>query len=154
MRTAAETEEFGAALARALAARENAPTIVYLSGELGAGKTTLARGFLCGCGFQGVIRSPTYTFLECYELSDHTVVHLDLFRLTEPSGLESLGARELARPGHVWLVEWPERAAGLLPPPDLAIALQVRPAGHALRASPHSEFGRSWLHTLVELRGE
>ena len=152
-RTAAETEEFGAALARALPPLQSAPTIVYLSGDLGAGKTTLARGFLRGCGFQGAVRSPTYTFLEQYELTDHAaVVHLDLFRLTEPSELESLGVRELARAGHVWLIEWPERAAGLLPPPDMAIALQVRPAGHGLRATPHSQLGRAWLHKLVELR--
>jgi len=151
--TAAETEELGAALAQALPAPGSAPAIVYLSGDLGAGKTTLARGFLRGRGFRGAVRSPTYTFLECYDLPGPlAVVHLDLFRLTEPSELESLGVRELARAGHVWLIEWPERGAGHLPPPDLAIALQVPSSSHALCATPHSALGRAWLHALVELR--
>jgi tRNA threonylcarbamoyladenosine biosynthesis protein TsaE len=123
---------------------------VRLSGDLGAGKTTFARGFLRARGFEGAVRSPTYTLLECYELGGLTLVHLDLYRLRDSAELDGLGLRDLALPGHVWLVEWPERGRGLLPEGDVLITLRVLPEGHEVCASSSSDFGSSWLAGAVE----
>jgi len=147
-RTAEETEEFGARLAVARPSGKDLAT-VHLSGDLGAGKTTLARGFLRGCGVTSSVRSPTYTLVEVYETPAVSIVHLDLYRLTDPSELEPLGLREWARPGHVWLIEWPDRAGGLLPFPDVSIVLKGGEIAHEINAAPRSALGESWL-SLVE----
>jgi tRNA threonylcarbamoyladenosine biosynthesis protein TsaE len=152
-RSAEQTEALGAALAVALPALVNGPAVIYLSGELGAGKTTLARGFLRQRGVAGPVRSPTFTLLELYELSGLVVVHLDLYRLKQPSELESLGARDLALPGHLWLIEWPERGTGYLPAADLQIDLHVAADGHPFCAFPHPPLGEMWLARTVELFG-
>ncbi len=150
-RAAEETEAVGAALAEAMPPPAQGPAILYLSGELGAGKTTLARGFLRRRGLEGPARSPTFTLVECYELADLVAVHVDLYRLREPRELEALGLRDLARPRHVWLIEWPERGSGYLPPPDLALALSITsPDEHAISASGRSALGASWLERVVE----
>lgn len=145
--TAAQTEAFGAALADALPSPRAGPAVLYLSGGLGAGKTTLARGFLRRRGVAGPVRSPTFALLECYEVADLVVAHVDLYRLASPRDLEGLGLRDLARPGHVWLVEWPERGAGHLPPPDLRIALEFPGAEdrREITAEGESAFGAAWL---------
>jgi tRNA threonylcarbamoyladenosine biosynthesis protein TsaE len=124
--------------------------VLYLQGNLGAGKTTLARGFLRACGVAGPVRSPTYTLLEIYEVPTVTVLHLDLYRLQQPDELESLGLREWARPGHVWLIEWPERGLGRLPPPDVSLSLAVAAVGHEIEATGHSVLGQQWLAAAVE----
>ncbi len=150
-RSATEMEAVGAALADALPPPAHAPAILYLSGELGAGKTTLARGFLRRRGLAGPARSPTFALLECYELADLTAVHLDLYRLREPKELDSLGLRDFACPGYVWLIEWPERGGGSLPAPDLAITLRVRSRErHAITATARSSLGAAWLAGAVE----
>jgi tRNA threonylcarbamoyladenosine biosynthesis protein TsaE len=110
-------EAFGAALAGLI----EAPCIIYLAGDLGAGKTTLARGFVRGLGYTGRVKSPTFTLLEPYELADFHCYHFDLYRLADPEELLFLGIEDLLRPDAVLLVEWPERGEGLLPEPDLII---------------------------------
>ena len=97
--------------------------IVLLSGELGAGKSTFARGVLRALGAQGPIKSPSYTLLETYELPGVHAVHLDLYRLIDPDELEHLGLADYHRPGFLWLVEWPERGGG--PPAGAGPALRV-----------------------------
>ena len=93
--------------------RARPAAVVELSGELGTGKSTFARGALRALGATGPIKSPSYTLLEIYELPRRSqVVHLDLYRLNDPEELETPGAGRLPRPGFLWLVEWPERAAG------------------------------------------
>jgi tRNA threonylcarbamoyladenosine biosynthesis protein TsaE len=151
-RSAEQTEALGAALARAMPQPRHGAAVLYLKGELGAGKTTLARGFLRECGVVGTVRSPTFALLECYELADLVVAHVDLYRLGEPCDLEQLGLRDLAGPRHVWLVEWPERGEGELPQPDLCIGLRAISAGQGreITVSAHSSFGRSWLAAAVE----
>jgi tRNA threonylcarbamoyladenosine biosynthesis protein TsaE len=150
-RSAEQTEDLGAALAAALPPPANGPAVIYLGGELGAGKTTLARGFLRRRGVTDPVRSPTYTLVEPYELTDLVVVHMDLYRLREPSELEGLGVRDLALPGHVWLIEWPERGAGFLPPPDLRIDLQVSHDGHPFCVTPRTPLAAQWLARAIEL---
>jgi tRNA threonylcarbamoyladenosine biosynthesis protein TsaE len=129
-----------------------APVVLYLSGELGAGKTTFARGFLGGLGVPGPVRSPTYTLLELYPASALTVVHLDLYRLNSAAEIEGLGLREWAQAKHVWLIEWPERGAGRLPPADITLAFSVGAHGHDIELSAASALGESWL-AEVEARG-
>jgi len=146
-RTEGETEALGAQLARARPPGQ-ALAVIFLSGELGAGKTTLARGFLRACGFAGAVRSPTYTLVELYALHGLTIVHADLYRLRDPAELDTLGLRDWAQPGHLWLIEWPEQGAGHLPAPDLSIQLTIGRQAHALELAAHSELGRHWLQDL------
>ena len=147
--TAQDTEDFGWQLACARPAGERAFAVLYLSGELGAGKTTFARGFLRALGVSGPVRSPTYTLVEPYPLDALTVLHVDLYRLRDPDEFESLGLREWAREGCVWLIEWPERAQARLPPPDLALAFSVAASGHDTEVTAHSALGHSWLLQLT-----
>lgn len=120
---------FGERLGRAVGRRG----LVFLHGDLGAGKTTLVRGFLRARGHQGAVKSPTYTLIEPYELPDGRVYHLDLYRLADPEELEYLGLREILAEEAVLLVEWPERGRGWLPPPDLELRLSYAADGEARR---------------------
>jgi len=142
--TAEGTEGFGARLAGARP-DPNALTVIYLIGNLGAGKTTLARGFLHALGVAGAVRSPTYTLVEIYETGALTAVHLDLYRLSDPTELDNLGLREWARGGHLWLIEWPERGADRLPGADLVVSLTAGNDGHDIEVTATSGPGASWL---------
>src|SRR5258707_9772323 len=122
-KTADDTEAFGGRLATSRPSG-NVLATIHLIGNLGAGKTTLARGFLRACGVSGPVRSPTYTLVELYETPTVSIVHLDLYRLLDPSELEALGLREWAVPGYIWLIVWPERRQGRVPFPDLAVTLE------------------------------
>jgi tRNA threonylcarbamoyladenosine biosynthesis protein TsaE len=148
-RTPQATEDLGTQLARTRPDAVTGPVVLYLSGELGSGKTTFARGFLRGCGVTDAVRSPTYTLLEPYTAGALTVVHLDLYRLRDPGEVESLGLRDYARPGHVWLIEWPARGGTHLPVADLNLEFATAPQGHDIDVHAHSALGRAWLGTLT-----
>jgi len=123
-RGAEEMRALGAALGRALfAAGSSQPLLVTLSGDLGAGKTTLVGGLLAALGHEGPARSPTYTLLEPYRFGGRDVVHCDFYRLRHPDELDDLGLRDLQRPGAILLVEWPEKADDRLGTPDLTLHL-------------------------------
>ena len=139
------TEGLGARLARARPDGRAPLAVLYLCGDLGAGKTTLAQGFLRACGITGPVRSPTYSLLQLYPLEGQTVVHLDLYRLRTPEELEHLGLEEWALPGCLWLIEWPQRAHGSLPPPDVTVELSVAAEGHEARLSCGTAAGEAWL---------
>jgi tRNA threonylcarbamoyladenosine biosynthesis protein TsaE len=145
----AATAAAGAALAQGLPDLGTRNLLLGLSGELGSGKTTLARGLLRALGVTGTIRSPTFTLVEPYETARGTVHHLDLYRLgTGTRELEALGYRDIrALPGLV-MVEWPERAGESLGTPDLAITLEHRPAGRAMRLLAPTPAGAAWLAAL------
>ena len=151
--TAQETEDLGGRLARARPAGDEALAVLYLQGELGAGKTTFARGFLRALGVREEVRSPTYTLLELYPAGALTAVHVDLYRVRDATELDALGLREWARGGHLWLIEWPERGGSRLPPADLTLAFSVSDAGHDIEVSASSALGRSWLAQLTRARG-
>jgi tRNA threonylcarbamoyladenosine biosynthesis protein TsaE len=144
---AADTEALGARVARAQPAG-GAFTVIYLCGELGSGKTTLVRGFLQGLGYTGVVRSPTYTLIELYPLAGQVFLHADLYRLQDPSELESTGIRDYAQAGYVWLIEWPERAQGHLPGADLVLALSFAAHAHRIDAEARTDAGEQWLRGL------
>ncbi len=114
---------------------------VWLHGDLGAGKTTLSRGLLRGLGFEGKVKSPTYTLVEPYVVSGLNLYHFDLYRFVDPEEWDAAGFREYFNPHAVCLVEWPEKAAGLLPAPDIEIRLAIDGAGRTARLSPYSEQG-------------
>lgn len=107
--------------------------VVFLSGELGAGKTTLVRALLRALGHDGAVRSPTYAIVEPYRIDGLEVYHLDLYRIADPDELEYLGLREWLRPGVLLLVEWPERGQDALPVPDLHLHLDYAGEGRRLR---------------------
>lgn len=133
------------ALAAALAATQPTPAVVYLEGELGAGKSSLARAWLRALGVRGAIKSPTYTLVERYPLPAGEAAHLDLYRLASAAELDFLGLDELAAEATLWLVEWPDRGQGGLPSPDLWLRLAVDGAGRRARLEATSPAGEAWL---------
>ena len=122
--------------------------VVWLQGDLGAGKTTLVRSLLRGLGYAGRVKSPTYTLLEPYELDDRMVYHLDLYRLAAPDELEWLGIRDLLTDNDLLLVEWPERGQGMLPEPDLDLVIDYAGEGRRLSARVTTERGARMLASL------
>lgn len=145
----AATESLGRALAGTLPGR----AVVYLEGDLGAGKTTLARALLQALGVTGPVRSPTYTLVERYTTAGGESVHLDLYRIADPEELLYLGLDDLAEAARLWLVEWPERGRGALPRADLHLALGREGAGRRARLAGESATGRAWLEALARHPG-
>lgn len=139
----AATEALGRRLATALGA-EGSGAAIGLGGELGVGKTTLARALIRALGHAGPVVSPSYTLVEPYPLAGRTLYHLDLYRLADPGELEYLGVRDW-EPGRDWLlVEWPERGGGHLPPLSLELRLRYAGRGREATALPRDEKGRRW----------
>ena len=130
------------ALGEKLAGLLQPGTVVYLRGDLGAGKTTLVRGVLRALGYTGRVKSPTYTLLESYELSKFTLQHYDLYRMIDPREWLDAGFRDDCNANSLCLVEWPEKAEGLLPKPDLEIWLSVAGEGRTARVTALSSAGR------------
>ncbi len=138
-----ETELFGAELWRILPGK----CLVFLHGELGAGKTTLVRSVLRAGGYKGVVKSPTYTLVEEYRLEKREIVHFDLYRLKDPEELEWMGVRDYFQQTCLSFIEWPEMGAGFLPEADIELTLQIIDKGRELEISVLSE----WLVNKINL---
>lgn len=127
----------GAELAAALQGRG----LVFLQGDLGAGKTTLSRGLIRALGHAGAVKSPTYTLIEPYELDGVSLYHLDLYRLADAEELEFLGVRDFLDQHSLCLIEWPDKGASFLPTPDLTITIEVVDAGRKIAIRGQSPYG-------------
>jgi len=137
----AATLRLGAALAAGIAPGR----VLHLCGELGAGKTTVARGLLRALGYEGRVKSPTYTLVELYPLSSLNLYHFDFYRFKDREEWLNSGFRDYFNPESACVVEWPERAGGLLPPPDLSVALEFDARGRRAALEAHTPAGSSWL---------
>ncbi len=140
-----DTEKLGQVLARSLPSQ---PVILYLEGDLGAGKTTTARALLRELGVTGAVRSPTYTLIERYETTAGEIAHLDLYRIADPEELHFLALDELAEKARLWLVEWPQRGQGALPPADLHLHLTIDGDGRRAALQAGSATGEQWLQAI------
>ena len=128
----AATLELGAELAR-----RQVRGMIYLQGSLGAGKTTMVRGFLRALGYEGLVKSPTYTLIEPYEVAGLHLLHIDLYRIENAEELVYLGLEELIESSDLQMVEWPLKGEGYLPPPEMDI--RIRDCGNGRLA-------RIWIH--------
>lgn len=137
-----------AALGAQIAAVLPRSCYINLTGELGAGKTTLVRGLLRALGHEGPVRSPTFTLVEPYQVGECCLYHLDLYRLADPEELEYIGLRDLLRGPAVLLIEWPERGGDALPAPDLVITLRVAGTARAAELAASSSTGAMLLAQL------
>ncbi|MDH4570151.1 tRNA (adenosine(37)-N6)-threonylcarbamoyltransferase complex ATPase subunit type 1 TsaE [Pseudomonas sp. BN414] len=145
----AEGEDAMMSLGARLATLTEGHGILYLHGDLGAGKTTLSRGLLRGLGHAGAVKSPTFTLVEPYEIGDKRAFHFDLYRLADPEELEFLGIRDYFEGDALCLIEWPQRGAGILPKADLDINITPQAGGRSLRFSPHTKRGEAWCAALA-----
>jgi tRNA threonylcarbamoyladenosine biosynthesis protein TsaE len=136
---------FGSKLAAACQGRG----LVTLSGNLGTGKTTLSRGIIRALGHSGAVKSPTFTLVEPYELRDTSIYHFDLYRLEDPEELEFIGLWDYLDQDALVLVEWPEKAFGVLPPADLALDLAIQDNGRRVAFAAHTSRGQDIAKALA-----
>ena len=122
--------------------------MLHLVGELGAGKTTCARSLLQALGVSVPVRSPTYTLVDTYELDPLLCVHVDLYRLQSASEVDELGLRDLATPGSLLLIEWPEKGGAAVPAADLEIRLDYLGEARQAHVTACSSVGHAWLREL------
>ncbi|OOG10370.1 tRNA (adenosine(37)-N6)-threonylcarbamoyltransferase complex ATPase subunit type 1 TsaE [Pseudomonas sp. C9] len=123
--------------------------LIFLEGDLGAGKTTLSRGIIRGLGHEGAVKSPTFTLVEPYEIGDIRAFHFDLYRLVDPEELEYLGIRDYFEDDALCLIEWPDKGAGFLPKPDLTITISPQDSGRSLKILSQGSRGEIWCAALA-----
>jgi tRNA threonylcarbamoyl adenosine modification protein YjeE len=143
----AATMRFAARMAGLLPASTE-PFVIHLHGDLGTGKTTLARGMLRALGEQGPVRSPTYGLIAQYPTALGPVLHLDLYRLRDPAELAALGLADYLQGSRLWLIEWPEKAGSGLPAADAHVRIDVAGAGRRIQVEPASTPGHRWVAAL------
>jgi tRNA threonylcarbamoyladenosine biosynthesis protein TsaE len=136
------------ALAQRLAARLKPGMVIYLHGDLGAGKTTLVRGVLNSLGYTGRVKSPTYTLVEPYRIAGLDLRHFDLYRLHDEEEWDSAGFRDEFDGNNIFFIEWPEHAQGLIPQADLEITFEILPLGRNVGLMGNTPTGRECLKQL------
>jgi tRNA threonylcarbamoyladenosine biosynthesis protein TsaE len=127
------------------------PLVILLEGDLGAGKTTFTRGFLKGLGYQGTVKSPTFSLLETYELKPYTVTHFDLYRLKAVNELDGIGWTDFFDGQQTCLIEWPERAEGLLKTHDINCIFRIIEEGRQVELQANSRVGEAILQKMVNM---
>jgi len=151
---AADTEEtaiLATDIANAVANQNPIGTVIFLDGDLGAGKTTFSRYFIQAFGHKGNVKSPTYTLVEPYELGDTSIYHFDLYRLSDPEELEFMGIRDYFGEGNIALIEWSENGGEYLASPDLVISINIVPSGRQFSIEAKSTHGVSVLKGCKKL---
>ena len=123
---------------------------IHLVGDLGAGKTTFSRGFIQGFGYQGRVKSPTYTLVEPYKVGEMTIFHFDLYRLADPEELEFIGIRDYSEEKSLSLIEWPAKGIGLLPPFDIQITIEFTEQGRSIVVKGGNAAGNRLVRLLQE----
>jgi len=147
----AATMAAGGALAQNICAGGSDSLVIYLVGDLGAGKTTFVRGFLRGLGYAGRVPSPTYTLIEPYDIAGYAVSHIDLYRLRSPDEVDALALAELGGGTSIMLIEWPENGGIGVPAADLRIELAIDGPGRVLRLGGLSAAGERLSDTVFPL---
>lgn len=149
-----QTIAFGRRLAKAVSQRhgpvEHVAGRLFLQGDLGAGKTTLVRGVLRGLGYQGAVKSPTYTLVEPYELNGMAIYHFDLYRLSDPEEVAFLGVDEYLQAENLCLIEWPERGGAYLPGADISLEMETEAGGRRLSWQALTDAGRKIEERLIK----
>lgn len=145
------TIAMGKRIADIVKANLNHGITVYLNGDLGAGKTTLTRGFVQGMGHDGNVKSPTYTLVEPYDLLDWQVYHFDLYRLADPEELEYMGIRDYFNDRSCSFIEWPEKGKGMIASADLVIDLVYLEEQREITLQSESALGQQLLLALSAL---
>ncbi len=135
----ADSEQTQKWIGQNLAPYCQAPLVIYLEGSLGVGKTTFAKGFLAGLGYQGRVKSPTYTLIESYSTPQAEVHHLDLYRLADPEELEYMGLRDLLTEKALFLIEWADKGLGVLPLADLIIKINYQSQGRTIQFNTQTQ---------------
>lgn len=141
-------EEAQLAFGASLASVCQAPLVLALEGDLGAGKTTLVRGFMRGLGYKDKVKSPSYTLVEAYELPSKTIFHFDFYRITDPEELDFIGIQEYAASHAILLLEWPEKAGSRLPAVDVVIHLSLNESGRDCELAAKTERGARVISAL------
>lgn len=143
------SEQHTLAFAHRLAKLLHGGMVIYLKGDLGAGKTTFCRGLIQALGHVGHVKSPTYTLVEPYDLTGLQVYHFDLYRLHDAEELEFMGIRDYFTPSSLCLIEWPERGLGILPQADITVALEHELTARTLILTAHSVQAETLLTVLL-----
>lgn len=142
MKIILSTEQEMSVFAEKVARAIRGAAVIFLEGPLGVGKTTFARGFLHGLGYQGKVKSPTYTLVEPYQLADKTIFHFDLYRLQHANELEQIGIRDYFTQASICLIEWPEKGLPVLPEADIIFHIKFYNEKREIQVEAKSEKGR------------
>lgn len=150
LRFAIDNEAAMLAFGQSLSKSCDCGIVIYLNGELGAGKTTLVRGFLRGFGFEGIVKSPTYTLVEPYQFSSQSIFHFDLYRLQDPQELLDIGIQDYFQQNAICLIEWPEQGRPFLTEADISCEIMVVDKDHRkMICQAFSEKGQGMLNRLL-----